>query len=132
VVPLVEWRSLPGVPGTVRGVFNYHGRLVPVLDMSLLAFNQAAGLKRDTRIAVVEYHTRDGGTRPLGLLLENATRLIRRDDSDFTDAPVQSDVAFAGRVTMHEGSMIQQIELRDLISDDVWDALDGANAEAAP
>lgn len=130
VVPLVEWRALPGVPQTVRGVINYHGRLVPVLDMSLLAFNRAAQQQRETRIAVVEYTTRAGDKRPLGLLLENATRLIRREDSDFADAPVQSDVEFAGRVTMHEGAMIQQLELRELVSGDVWQALDGADVEA--
>ncbi|MEO5510099.1 MAG: chemotaxis protein CheW [Longimicrobiales bacterium] len=131
VLPLVEWRSMPGVTPSVRGVFSFHGALVPLLDMTMLAFGMPAEMHRDTRIALVAYPTKSNDSRVLGILLEKATGLLRRNDEDFTDSPVESAAVYAGRVATDERGIIQRIEIRDLVPDDVWSALDGVTADAA-
>lgn len=129
VLPLVEWRHMPGVTPPVRGVFSFHGALVPLLDMTMLAFGTTAVMHRDTRIALVQYPAKSNNLRVLGILLEKATGLLRRNDQDFTDSPVESAAAYAGRVATDADGIIQRIEIRDLVPDDVWSALDGVTLD---
>lgn len=131
VLPLVEWRGMPGVVPAVRGVFSFHGTLVPLLDMTMLAFGKPAELHRDTRIALVQYPTQSSGSRMLGILLEKATGLLRRNDDEFEAAPIQSGALYAGRVATDEEGIVQRIELRELVPDEVWSALDGETAPTA-
>lgn len=122
VLPLVEWRALPGVPASVLGVFNYHGTLVPLVDLAQLAFASATAMPPETRIGVVKYPASNGEPRLLGILLVNAT-LLRRDESEFVGAPIRSDAPYAGDVAAGPDGMIQRIALDELVSADVWDAL---------
>lgn len=131
VLPLVTSRSIPGVPPDVRGVFNFHGTVVPLLDAGMLIYGARSDMHRETRIALVEYATQSKGQRVLGILLERATGLMRRDAEDFVEPPVESGATYAGRVATDEEGMVQRFELRDLVSEDVWAALDGMPAEAA-
>jgi chemotaxis-related protein WspB len=128
VLPLVEWRSMPGVPAAVRGVFSFHGTLVPLLDMTLLATGNPADPDRETRIALVQYPTQSNGMRQLGILLERVTGLLRRREDEFVEAPVESAAPYAGRVTSDETGIIQRIVIRDLVPDYIWEALDGETA----
>jgi chemotaxis-related protein WspB len=119
VLPLVEWRRMPGSPPGVLGVFNYHGTLVPVLDLSELALGVSAVGKPNLRIALVNYPIGNGEARPLGLLLENATSFIRRNEDEFSDSPVQS-AGYAGGVATDEKGLVQRLELQNLVPVDLW------------
>lgn len=125
VLPLVRWRPLPEAPPGVAGVFNYHGGLVPLLDLSLLIAGQPASHALDTRIAVVTYKSA-AGPRELGLLLERATTLVRREAADFQRQPLQGDTAYLGGLTVEDAGTIQQVELRQLVPEDLWQKLAAA------
>ena len=42
LLPAPELRPLPGTPAFVRGVFSYHGSIVPVIDLSALLTGRPA------------------------------------------------------------------------------------------
>jgi len=122
VLPLVEWRAMPGVPPAVLGVFSYHGTLVPVLDLAQLVHGETSDAE-NPRIVLVEYPAGAGVPKPLGLLVESATALIRRAENDFIAPPVNSNASYAGPVTSDEHGIIQRIELAQLVPDDLWERL---------
>lgn len=128
VLPLVEWRAMPGVPASVLGVFSYHGTLVPVLDLGQLVHGKATD-RQNPRIVLVNYAAGAGAPRLLGLLVESATGLLRRREQDFDASPVSSDAQYAGPVTADENGLIQRIDLEELVPDELWERL-GPGSEA--
>ena len=40
VLPLVNFKRIPGAPSSMAGVFNYHGTPVPLIDLSELALGR--------------------------------------------------------------------------------------------
>ncbi len=131
VLPLVEWKKLPGTPVSVLGAFSYHGTLVPVVDPGALAVGSATSARLDTRLAVVDYPVADGDSRLLAILLESATALQRLDDAAFTASPIASNAAYAGGVATTANGMIQRIHLTELVPPDLWDRM-SAEQDSAP
>jgi len=124
VLPQVVWKRLPqSVPG-IAGVLNYHGKPVPLVDLTELLLGVPAQRQMSTRIILANYIDRDGETRLLGLVAEQATETVRREKSDFIDPGVSADGApFLGPVTRDERGFIQLIEPCTLLSQSVSDAL---------
>jgi chemotaxis-related protein WspB len=120
VLPLITWRQLPQVPPDIRGIIDYHGVAVPVLDLQSLALGTPVELRMAARIVVVDYPGGDGERRLLGLLVQEATGFIRRGEEEFTDSPVRSGAPYAGPITLHETQMVQRVELEQMVSPDLW------------
>lgn len=125
VLPILAWRTMPGVPDTVPGVFSYHGTLVPVLDLGQLVHGQPTE-RQKARLVLVNYDAGSDQRRLLGLLVESATRLQHLDDNDFAASPVKSDVRYAGPVATDADGLVQRIELEQLVPDDLWERLHDA------
>lgn len=120
VLPVITWRQLPQVPPEIRGIIDYHGAAVPVLDLQSLALGTPVELRMGTRIVVVDYPGGDAERRLLGLLVPEATGFIRRGEEEFTDSPVRSGAPYAGPITLHETHMVQRVELEEMVSPDLW------------
>lgn len=120
VLPLVTWRQLPHVPPDIRGIIDYHGVAVPVLDLQALALGTPVALRMGARIVVVDYPGGDAERRLLGLLVQEATGFLRRDEQEFTDSPVRSGAPYAGPITLHETHMVQRVELEQMVTPDLW------------
>lgn len=58
VAPLVTLRSIPHAAAYVAGLFNYRGRLVPVIDLSALLIAVPSRPLMSTRIVLVNYEDR--------------------------------------------------------------------------
>lgn len=132
ILPALHPVRVPGLPPELPGVVNYHGTPVPVLDVGLLAFGMPVRRSLRTRIVLVSYPREvGGGARLLGLLLEQVGDLVRREPSRFHAEPTRSAAPFAGPFTTDDrGELIQRVELRDLVSDDLWARLaDPSDAE---
>ena len=123
VLPLVEFRPLPQAPTGVAGVFSYHGRPVPLLDLAALALGEPSQTRMSTRIILVNFQ--DGTeTPPLGLLAEKTTETIRREESDFAPPGVSVDATpYLGPVTNDERGMIQRVEINELLPESVREIL---------
>jgi purine-binding chemotaxis protein CheW len=53
VVSSLEISALPGAPDAVAGVFNFHGTVIPVLDLNLRIDGQAAKPSLDAQLLIV-------------------------------------------------------------------------------
>ena len=83
VISIVEARPLPQVPQWVRGLMNYRGRLIELLDMSLRLGNTPCETRMASRILVVHAGAGDdSGGKLIGLLVEE---LLGSQNLDFAD-----------------------------------------------
>lgn len=118
VAPLVPLKPLPHAPAHVAGLMNYRGRSLPILDASrLLAGNEAAA-HLSTRIVVLKLVMPEWGERDIGLLLEQATEIVKLDEAEFGDAGIENpETAYLGKVAMDAQGMLQRITPDRLLSE---------------
>ena len=120
VVPLVRFRTIPGAPDYVCGVFLYRGRVVPVIDLSRLAGAAPARLLMSTRIILVKLSEAGNSDRLLGLLAEKAVDTLKKDRIQ-TQKPglVPPSAEWLGNMITEDGQMAQEIDVRRLLPDSV-------------
>lgn len=131
IIPVVGLKQIPRAPEWVAGVLGYRGRPTPVIDLSLLAEGHPAKPAMSTRIVLVSYPFAEGDTRVLGLIAEQATEIVRHDETRFRDAGIHlREGAFLGRVISDGDGMIQEIEVVPLLPDAVKEMLFAAHEPA--
>jgi chemotaxis-related protein WspB len=124
VVPLLDIKRIPQAPAAVAGAFNYRGKPVQVIDLSVLALGRPARRHMSTRIIIVIYPDADGAQHRLGLIAEKATQTLRRDPADFTQSGVVNDDApYLGPVATDANGLLQWIEVKKLLPASVRDVL---------
>jgi len=124
VLHLAHLKQLPQAPSGVAGVFDYHGASVPLIDLAELALGKPSRRWMSTRIILVKYGAKPSETHMLGLLAEQATETLRRNEDDFSDAGLAvSDTPYLGNVTTDAGGIVQRIEVQNLLSESVRDQL---------
>ena len=120
VLPLLNLKKIPQAPRGVAGIFIYHGKPVPAVDLSELTLGRPAGEKLSTRIILMNYSSDDGKNHLLGLIAEHATEMIRRNQNDFTDAGVKLRAApYLGPVLADEKGVVQLIHEQKLLSGNI-------------
>ena len=116
VLPLVAVRPLPCASPGVAGVMDYHGSVVPVIDLSELLIGRPGVRRLSTRIVMVNYHDGVETAQLLGLIVERATRAEHYEPADFANTGVAIPHApFLGGVTNHAAGMVQFIEVNRLL-----------------
>jgi chemotaxis-related protein WspB len=126
VLPFVALKKIPQAPRGVAGIFNYRGRPVPALDLTELTFGRPSRQRLSTRIILVQYEHSDrpGKPRLLGLIAEQATSMMRREERDFVDPGVRSNAApYLGPVIMDDKGVIQLLRAQHLLAESVRDLL---------
>lgn len=131
VLPLVRIKTIPHSPAAVAGLFDYHGELVPLIDLCELALGRAARRLLSTRIIVVNYPGREGAPRKLGLIAEQVLETLRRDPHEFEASAIDSPHAsYLGPVLSDARGPIQRIEVGELLTEPVRELLFQAAAQA--
>jgi chemotaxis-related protein WspB len=129
VLPVVTIKQVPQAVSGIAGVFDYHGAPVPLIDLAELALGQRSRRWMSTRIILVTYRVDPGRTHLLGLLAEQATETLRRTEEDFDDAGVTaSNAPYLGTVTTNAASIVQRIEIQNLLSEGIRHQLFGERA----
>jgi chemotaxis-related protein WspB len=124
VLPLVDIRPIPHAPAGVAGVCDLRGTPVPVIDLSEVVLGRPAAKSMSTRLVIVGYPDGAGGTRPLGVLAERATGIVRRALTDFVDCGVPNERAWhLGPVARDEAGLLQWIDITMLLPAAVRDEL---------
>lgn len=134
VLPLPALKRVPEAPAWVAGLFPHRGELLPVLDLSQLAFGHSAPRRTSTRLVLARYRTDgQGPEQQLGLILEQATHTLRRDPAAFHDYPLDNGSArYLGPVMEDELGLLQRVSVDRLLSDEVRARLlPGAGGEPA-
>jgi chemotaxis-related protein WspB len=120
VLPMTNWKHLPGAQRGIAGLFNYHGKAVPLIDLSEMMIGQPSRALASTRIILVNYIEETGLSHLLGLLAEGVVDTFRRFDADFKDSEVTVNSApYLRQVTTDEEGIVQRIEVKNLLSSEV-------------
>ncbi len=122
VIPLVLLKTLPHQPEYIAGVFNYRGRIVPVIDLCQLMRGKPSREYLSTRIVLVNYW--GGNNRELkapyilGLMTEQVVETLQKSESEFVDPNIQIDTAsYLGKIIVDEQGMIQCLRVEYLFSE---------------
>ena len=124
VVPLLELKQLPQAPRGVAGIFNYHGRPVPAVDLCALTLGQPASERFSTRIFIVNYPDNRGTNHLLGLIAEHATEMLFKEPNEFMDSGVKlSEAPYLGPILMDKQHSVQWIYEQLLLPEPVRNLL---------
>lgn len=124
VLPMLATTAIPGAPAFVAGLINYHGRAVPVLDLSALAGGRVARERLDTRILLVDYPSPEGTRHALGLIAEGVTGTARiTAESAAASGLSLPQAPYLGQVVSSSAGILQLVELSDLLPQSVRDLL---------
>jgi chemotaxis-related protein WspB len=116
IVPLVSLKKIPQAPKGVAGIFNYHGVLVPVVDLSEMATGHPAVPRLSTRLILVDYPLDARVRHVLGLMAEMVTETIHLDPVAFRNAGIDAPEApFLGPVAKDARGLIQRIEVKEIL-----------------
>lgn len=128
VIPRLPLRPQPGTPAFVAGLFNFHGTVVPVLDLGMLNRGTPCSERLSTRIILVDYTLKNGAKKVLGLIAEAVTDAVEKEPSDFAAAGVTTGQApYLGTIALDEGVMVQCVLPEHLLSTEVEQLLFGEN-----
>ena len=86
VIAMVDLTALAGAPAEVAGEFNYHGTMVPVIDLCRLELGRPSSPRWSTRIIMLSCSPSDATPIRIGLITENATELAQFDPKNFVTA----------------------------------------------
>lgn len=120
VIPLVILQQVPHVDECIRGIFNYRGTPVPVVDLSIFFNHHACRGSFGTRIIIIHINMRDGTIKAVGLLAEHVTKVIKCNPQDFRSNGISANHAqFLQSVYQHENGIIQIIDVKKVIPDSI-------------
>jgi chemotaxis-related protein WspB len=121
VLPLVNWKCVPGAPRGVAGIIDYRGLPVPLIDLTQLALEKPSRKWMSTRIILVNYGEDSSSQRHvLGLMAEQATETLRRTEEEFAASGLAAPAApYLGSVTTGPAGTIQRIEIKNLLTESV-------------
>jgi chemotaxis-related protein WspB len=106
VVPSVPLLPVPHGPAWLAGLLRRRDRLVPIVDLGLLARGVPSAALLSTRIVVLE--GRDGdGSDTVGLLAERVTETARIDPDRLRVASVDGAAAWLGPIALDDPSAHQ-------------------------
>jgi chemotaxis-related protein WspB len=134
VLPVVDHRPAGTGPKWLLGLFNLHGALVPLVDLSVIVDNTPASLRLGSRIVVLSLEAElfEGSATKVGLLVPEVLGL---GDRDFSQTGTHEGFSFAGAPHLgptiaDANGMVQLLRCRRLLEGDA--ALRQLPARAEP
>ena len=114
VLPLVHLHHVPQAPAGVAGIFDYHGKMLPVVDLSELMHGRKSTSRISTRIILVRCPA-DPRIRTYGLIAEQTTETLRRQPEAFVSSGLRvGGVPVRERVTTDAGGVIYWLDTERL------------------
>lgn len=126
VIPRVVLRPMSGAAPHQSGVFNFRGRVVPVVDVSRLIAGTACAEHLSSRIIMVRHRGGEGSESLVGLLAERVTDTVLKPLNRFQ--PTESAAAarpFLGGVALDERGLIQLLQIEPLAREALTAEADG-------
>ncbi len=119
IVPLVNTKKIPDTPDYVRGIINFRGQPIPVVDINQYSGHGECRHSLSTRILLVRY-VRLGNIRIIGLIAEHVTETVKCSYDEFTESGVNSETsAFQTKVARIDGKFIQLIDISKIFPEEL-------------
>nr|WP_236505710.1 chemotaxis protein CheW [Tychonema sp. BBK16]MCF6373283.1 chemotaxis protein CheW [Tychonema sp. BBK16] len=124
VVPTVTLKKIHQAPDYIPGLFNYRGRLVPVIDLCHLIQGTHCRAYLSTRIVLVNCQSQDASDannpsqKPqiLGLMAERVTETLNKPESEFISPAIKVDASpYLGEIITDDRGMIQFVRVEHLL-----------------
>lgn len=118
VLPRLELRPLPLAPPEVAGLFNYRGRVVPVIDLAMVLTRKPCPPRLANRILVVTLAPRSA-VPGAGLLVEKISTEVREGGvrQPGTEIP---GAAFLDGVLVSGQEIVPVVEPERLVTPELW------------
>lgn len=114
VLPSLKVRPLQNTENYIIGVIDYYGRVVPIIDMTILALGKPSQELLSTRILLIK--TKSNNSHLIGLLAEGLTDTISLDEKQFQDITgIPKDKPYLGKVMEQDNNLIYIIDLDALL-----------------
>ncbi|MDX1253102.1 MAG: purine-binding chemotaxis protein CheW [Gammaproteobacteria bacterium] len=124
VIPCVTIKKVPRVPEYVTGLLNYHGKSVPVIDLTALMCDRLSHRRLSTRIILVNYHDENHVPHLLGVMAERVISTIKLPESSFFPSGIESEeAAFLGDVVVNEEKIVHLVNVNKLLTVKMRDLL---------
>lgn len=116
IVPLIDVEKIPLTEDAIKGIFNYRGTTTLAIDLCQLFEQRYCNNHLSTRIIIIHYKDSSGQSRPIGLIAENVTDVIKCQPDKITNSGIQSNNKhFLGQVYKHNNDMIQLIDTNNIL-----------------
>lgn len=119
IIPAITFRTIPGTPDFFSGIFDYRGKILPVIDVSQLTIHKPSVIRLSTRVILLNFPFKDEKAT-LGLMAEGVTDVIDIEESSFQDTGISSEKSpYLGPICEYEGHFIQLIQIEKLLPKDI-------------
>ena len=116
VVPMAVLQAVPSGPDYLAGNLDYHGDLIPVVDINMLIENKKISLKLSTRILLVNIDT-EIGRQAIGLLAEKVTEAVRINDESYSRIEMQTNNVARHEVELkNRNGFLQHIDVMEIFA----------------
>lgn len=124
IVPLIPLKKVPLSDHSIRGLFNYRGTPTPVIDLCQLFENRDCAENLSTRIIITKYKALSGASRPIGLIAELVTDVMKCEIDKVASSGIQkTDSDFLGLIYKHSNDMIQLIDSDKILPESISNQL---------
>lgn len=110
VIPIVQSRPIPGSEPWLVGLFDYRGKLLPLVDSSRLIGHDASDVRMSSRILVISVENEKAETpEHVGLLVEHVLGAEPIEFGEEIDRPPvpTSGIEFLGPVALTAAGTVQ-------------------------
>lgn len=114
IIEHTDCSEVPNSPDFIRGIINYRGDIVPVIDLHKKFNISSTSITDDTRLIIFGL-----GDKQIGLLVDDASQVVPIDDKNVENAPsiiIDSNTKFIGGIGKLNDRMVIILDLENLLS----------------
>ena len=116
VIPMINLDQVPMVDKIIKGIFNYRGRPTPVVDLCQYFEDRESVKNLGSRIVIINSKQSDGSERPIGLIAERITEVLKCDEEELLSSGISSaGTPFLGKIYKHNDEMIQLLDTKKIL-----------------
>lgn len=124
ILPLTQVKKIPRAPDFILGLLDYRGTPSPIIDLCKLIETRNCNKVLSSRIIMLNYLDSNKQSHILGITAEKVTETMNIDRDDFHSSGVSpEETPYLGAIANTEQGMVQLVEIKNLLPDDVQSIL---------
>lgn len=114
IIEYTDCSEVPNSPDFIKGIINYRGDIVPVIDLHKKFNISSTSITDNTRFIIFGLEDKQ-----IGLLVDDASQVVPIDDENVENAPaiiIDSNTKFIGGIGKLNDRMVIILDLENLLS----------------